>query len=111
VDTAGRSADPRGASARILDTAEGVVVALRGCSLNQAFVEIAQTAKAHNMSVSSLADALVAIAQNQAPKNVDDDTIMAARTRWGHLLRRNSPSRAIRSTPERLDEKDVVPGA
>jgi ANTAR domain-containing protein len=57
VNAAGRSADPRRASARLLDTAEGVLVALRGCSLDQAFVEIAQTAKAQNMSASSLADA------------------------------------------------------
>ena len=46
VDTFGRSPDPRRAGARILDTAEGVLIALRGCSLNQAFVEIVQTAKA-----------------------------------------------------------------
>jgi hypothetical protein len=45
LDTFGRSQDPRRAGARILDTAEGVLIALRGCSLNQAFVEIVQTAK------------------------------------------------------------------
>jgi hypothetical protein len=35
-----RLPDPRRAGARILDTAEGVLIALRGCTLNQAFVEI-----------------------------------------------------------------------
>jgi AmiR/NasT family two-component response regulator len=64
LDTSGRSQDPRRAGARILDTAEGVLIALRGCSLNQAFVEIVQTAKAHNVSTLSLADALVALAQD-----------------------------------------------
>jgi hypothetical protein len=65
----GRSQDPRGAGARILDTAEGVLIALRGCSVNQAFVEIVRTAKAHNVSTLSLADALVALAQDQAPQD------------------------------------------
>jgi hypothetical protein len=50
LDASGRSQDPRRAGARVLDTAEGVLIALRGCSLNQAFVEIVQTAKAHNVS-------------------------------------------------------------
>ena len=50
LDPSGRSQDPRRAGARILDTAEGVLIALRGCTLNQAFVEIVQTAKAHNVS-------------------------------------------------------------
>jgi hypothetical protein len=40
VDVFGRSQDPRRARARILDTAEGVLIALRGFTLNQAFVEI-----------------------------------------------------------------------
>ena len=68
LDTFGRSQDPRRAGARILDTAEGVLIALRGCSLNQAFVEIVQTAKAHNVSTLSLADALVALTQNHGPR-------------------------------------------
>ena len=50
MDLSGRSPEPRRAGARILDTAEGVLIALRGCSLNQAFVEIVQTAKRHNVS-------------------------------------------------------------
>ena len=66
MDLSGRSPDPRRAGGRILDTAEGVLIALRGCSLNQAFVEIVQTAKSHNVSTLSLADALVAMAQTQA---------------------------------------------
>jgi hypothetical protein len=68
--------------ARILDTAEGVLIALRGCSLNQAFVEIVQTAKAHNVSTLSLADALVAIAQTPTSLDVDDGRV---RRRPRHL--------------------------
>ena len=111
MDTTGRPEDRRRAGARILDTAEGVLIALRGCTLNQAFVEIAQTAKAHSISALSLADALVAIAQNQAPADVDDAAIIAARAKWGHLFDREPPSGAVQSTPERSDDDDIVPGA
>ena len=96
MDTFGRSRDPRRAGARILDTAEGVLIALRGCSLNQAFVEIAQTAKAHNVSTLSLADALVALTQNHGSQYGDDAAFLAARATWGHLLDRNRPHRDAR---------------
>ena len=65
--------------ARILDTAQGVLIALRGCTLNQAFVEIVQTAKTRDVSTLSLADALVALAQNQASQDGDDAALVAAR--------------------------------
>lgn len=96
MDTLGRSPDPRRAGARVLDTAEGVLIALRGCSLNEAFVEIVQTAKAHNVSTVSLADALVALAQNQASRDGDDAALVAAGAAWGHLLDRARPSRGAR---------------
>ena len=67
LDASGRSQDPRRAGARIRDTAEGVLIALRGYTLNQAFVEIVQTAKAHNLSTRSLADALVAWPKTGVP--------------------------------------------
>jgi ANTAR domain len=106
LDASGRSQDPRRAGARVLDTAEGVLIALRGCSLNQAFVEIVQTAKAHNVSTLSLADALVALAQTQASQNEQDAAFGAARAAWGHLLDR-APSRGVRSARE----DDSVAGA
>jgi hypothetical protein len=106
VDKVGRSQDPRRAGARILDTAEGVLIALQGCSLNKAFVEIVQTAKAHNVSTLSLADALVALAQNQASPDADDGALVAARAAWGHLLER------VRPRPgERYGRDDDVPSA
>jgi hypothetical protein len=81
-----RSEDPRRAGARILDTAEGVLIGLRRCSLNQAFVEIAQTAKRHNLSTLSLADALVALAQNQPTDDLDPTVVATARQAWEQLL-------------------------
>jgi ANTAR domain len=106
LNTSGRSQDPRRAGARILDTAEGVLIALRGCSFNQAFVEIVQTAKAHNVSTLGLADALVALAQNQASENEQDTAFGAARAAWGNLLDR-APSRGVQSARE----DDSVAGA
>jgi hypothetical protein len=100
LDTFGRSQDPRRAGARILDTAEGVLIALRGCSLNQAFVEIVQTAKAHNVSTLSLADALVALTQNHRSQDGDDAALVAARAAWGHLFDTTRPSRGTRGGRE-----------
>src|SRR6185295_9549628 len=92
----GRSQNSRRAGARILDTAEGVLIALRGCSLNQAFVEILQTAKAHNVSTLSLADALVALTQNHGSQDGDDAAFVAARAAWGPLFDRARPGRGGR---------------
>jgi hypothetical protein len=105
LDTSGRSQDPRRAGARILDTAEGVLIALRGCTLHRAFAEIVQTAKTHNVCTLSLADALVALAQNQASQHGDDAAFVAARAAWGHLLDRSRSGRG-----GRVDD-DAAPGA
>ena len=78
----------------------GVLIALRGCTLHQAFVEIVQTAKTHNVSTLSLADALVALAQNQAPQGGDDAALVAARAAWGHLFDTTRPSRGTRGGRE-----------
>ena len=96
MDALGRSQDPRRAGARVLDTAEGVLIALRGCSLNQAFVEIVRTAKAHNVSTLSLADALVALAQDQAPQDGEGAAFVAARAAWGQPCRPDPAGRRIR---------------
>jgi ANTAR domain len=103
-----RSPDPRRAGARVLDTAEGVLIALRGCTLNQAFVEIVQTAKRHNVSTLSLADALVAIAQTRAFQTVDDAdaAFVAARAAWGHFFDQTPPRRPTRAPRQRYDDED-----
>ncbi|ORV55962.1 hypothetical protein AWC05_12455 [Mycobacterium florentinum] len=63
-----------------------MLIALRGCTSNQAFVEIVETARAHNVGALSLADALVAIAQDEPSQNGEDAAFSAARAAWGHLL-------------------------
>jgi ANTAR domain len=104
-----RLPDARRAGARILDTAEGVLIALRGCTLNQAFVEIVQTAKRHNVSTLSLADALVAIAQTKAFQNVDDAdaAFIAARATWGHFFDQTPPRRPAQLPPRQLHDEDL----
>ena len=107
MDIASRSPDLRRAGARILDTAEGVLLALRGCTLNQAFVEIVRTAKSHNVSTLSLADALVALAQTSSSHDIDDPAFVAARATWGDLLDRIRPRRAASPRlPQHDDEED-----
>jgi hypothetical protein len=104
---ASRSPDLRRAGARILDTAEGVLIALRGCTLNQAFIEIAQTAKSHHVSTFSLADALVAIAQTPSCYDIDDVAFVAARATWGDLIDRARPRSAGSPSPPQPDDEDV----
>ena len=112
-----RLPDPRRAGARILDTAEGVLIALRGCTLNQAFVEIVQTAKRHNVSTLSVADALVGIAQTQASQDVDDAdaAFVAARATWGDFFDQTPLRRPARLSPRQLyddeGEDEVASGA
>lgn len=78
--------DPRRAGARILDCAEGVIVALCGGTLDEAFVSLVQTAKGHNVAPLSLADALVAVAQGHPGKDVDATAVRIVRETWGPLL-------------------------
>lgn len=79
---------------RSLCAAQGVLVALRRCSLNEAFIDIVETAKRHNVAPLGLADALVAIAGNDLPQYFDDDVIAAAHHAWGGLLSRPSDNTA-----------------
>ena len=111
MDLSGRSPDFLRAGARTSTLPKAALIALRGCSLNQAFVEIVQTAKSHNASTLTLADALVAMAQTQASQNVDDAAFAAARVTWGHLLDPTGPGRAVRPSPRRLDDDEDVSGA
>jgi hypothetical protein len=64
-----------------------------------------QTAKTHSVSTLSLADALVALAQNQASHYADDAAFVAARAAWGHLVDRSRSGRGVRF------DDDAAPGA
>ena len=71
---------------RSLSAAEGVLVALRHCSLDEAFIDIVQTAKRHSVAPLELADALVAIAENDVTRDFNDAVIAAVDQAWGTLL-------------------------
>lgn len=102
-----RPRDTRRVGARILDTAEGVLVALRRCRVDQAFVELMHTAKRHGVNPVSLADALVAIAEAQPGKDLDDAARTVALDTWGHLFGRHARDRA---NAEDLDELPAADG-
>lgn len=78
--------DPRRSGQRSLGAAEGVLIALRHCSLDEAFIDIVQTAKRHNVAPMGLADALVAVAENDETRDFDDAVVAAVGRAWGALL-------------------------
>jgi hypothetical protein len=78
--------DSRRGGQRSLGAAEGVLVALRHCSLDDAFIDIVQTAKQHGVAPLELAGALVAIAENSLVHDFDDAVFGAVDRAWGTLL-------------------------
>ncbi len=85
AETDHRRDDPRSGQ-RSLGAAEGVLVALRHCSLDEAFIDIVQTAQRHGVAPLELADALVAIAENDVSRGFDDAVVAAVEQAWGILL-------------------------
>jgi hypothetical protein len=86
VSTDHSTPDPRRRADRILDTAEGVLITLRRYHLNQAFIELARTSRRHAIPLTSLADALVALAQGQSTADCEKRAVHIARATWGALL-------------------------
>jgi hypothetical protein len=80
--------DPARADARMLDRAEGVLIALRRCTTDAAFGEVVRASKRHRVATLHIATALVALAQDSP---LDDDAGAAARYEWGALLERANP--------------------
>lgn len=69
-----------------LDTAQGVLIALRHCTVDETFREIIRAAQQHQVPLFSLADALVTAATGDAEcPNAAART--AALAEWGPLLR------------------------
>ncbi len=71
---------------RSLGAAEGVLVALRHCSLDEAFIDIVETAKRHSVAPLELAHALVAIAEKDVTPDFGDAIIAAIDQAWGALF-------------------------
>lgn len=70
---------------KCLDTAEGVLVALRHCTVDEAFREIIRAAQLHQVPLFTLADALVTAASGGAecPNAAARTAVLAE---WGPLL-------------------------
>ena len=71
--------------ARMLDRAEGVLVALRRCTIDAAFDEIVGASKRHRVPTLRIARALVALAENSALDG-DSEATAAAGREWGSLF-------------------------
>jgi hypothetical protein len=80
--------------ARMLDRAEGVLIALRRCTVDAAFAEIVRASKRHRVPTLRISAALVAMIQGTP---LDDDAAAAARYEWGSLL--ELPVSSERVTP------------
>lgn len=74
-----------------LDTAEGVLIALRHCTVDEAFHEMIRAAKQHQVPLFTLADALVNAASGnaQCPNTAAHTAVLAE---WGPLLVSSEPS-------------------
>jgi hypothetical protein len=98
-----RPRDARRTGARILDTAEGVLVTLRRYRVDQAFAELMQTAKRHGINPIQLADALVAVAEDQLCRDVHDAAAAVALATWGDLFggseRDSTPAQRLDGLP------------
>ena len=70
--------------ARTLARAEGVLVALRRCTIVEAFHEIVDASHRHRVPPLRVARALVAVAEQDG--NSDHSAVAVARYEWGSLL-------------------------
>lgn len=74
--------------AGVRERAEGVIVALRRCSLDAASGELARASHRHHLDSRRVAGALVRLAQDLGPE-VDSNATAVARYEWGALLPRS----------------------
>ena len=68
----------------MLDRAEGVLVGLRRCTIDDAFDEIVSASRRHNVPALRVAQALVELAEGKQPH--DADAADVASKEWSELL-------------------------
>jgi hypothetical protein len=72
---------------RLLDLAEGILIALRRYPADAAFDELVTVARRHDLSVSATAEALVQLAtEDDMAGHAHPEAMSAARLEWGDLL-------------------------
>jgi hypothetical protein len=70
-------------SRKVIDTAIGVLVGLRGCTPAEAFTELVEVSRQTTLGIGSVASGLVAVASGtSSADNIDAFNI------WGDLIRR-----------------------
>jgi hypothetical protein len=80
-------------SRKVIDTAIGVLVGLRGCSPSEAFAELVQVTRQTGIGIGSIAGGLVAVASGtSSADNVDAFNV------WGELIRRERVA-SLAATP------------
>lgn len=76
----------------MLDTAVGIVVGLRRCTIDAAFLELIGAAQRHDIPMFVIASALVNLATGEGESR-SSDAEGAAFNEWGQLLGPDIPSR------------------
>lgn len=71
--------------AKVQQCAEGVLVGLKRCTVDDASGEIQQVSRRHRLDSSRVAQALVRLAQDVDPE-ADSNATAVARYEWGALL-------------------------
>ena len=80
-------ANPMLQGRRLLDLAEGILIALRHYAADAAFEELVTVAHRHGLSVSATAEALMSLAiEGDMAVHVHPEAMPAARLEWGDLL-------------------------
>jgi hypothetical protein len=79
-------------SRKVVDTAVGVLVGLRGCSPTEAFTELVAVTRQTGIGIGSLANGLVAVASGtSSADNAEAFNV------WGELIRRDRRAHAAPS--------------
>ena len=74
-------------TARPLDMAKGILIGLRRCEPDAAFVELVAVARRYQIPLFSMADALIAVATGDTETHSDKAAAqLAARREWYYLL-------------------------
>lgn len=97
-DRAAGSRLPAPQGRRVLDTAEGVLIGLRGCDTDSAFHELVRAAQTHVVPIFTIASALVELASGAGEfGDLPGRARSAARDEWGRLL--DASPRRARNSP------------
>jgi ANTAR domain len=76
---------------RMLDTAKGILIALRRCSAEQAFRELVCAAKDYQVGILTLSRALVTLAESlDEPARPPSRATQIARHQWSALFARSA---------------------